>query len=80
MLVRFFEVETRWNVEPHFKLDTAFRASWGSVTVLGTPAEEEGGGKIDLLREGAFEDVDVVLMAHPSQEDCTYIPDVAEHE
>ncbi|KAL7872363.1 hypothetical protein SRHO_G00073460 [Serrasalmus rhombeus] len=121
----FFEVETRWNVEPHFKLDTAFRASWGpvggsdsdptvnigflceydalpgighacdhnltaeagavaavglraalksvadrpvrvKVTVLGTPAEEEGGGKIDLLP--------------PSQEDATYIPDVAEHE
>ncbi|KAG9282441.1 peptidase M20 domain-containing protein 2 [Astyanax mexicanus] len=50
------------------------------VTVLGTPAEEDGGGKIDLLREGAFEGLDVVLMAHPSQEDTTYIPDVAEHD
>ncbi|KAI4899632.1 hypothetical protein NFI96_014637 [Prochilodus magdalenae] len=50
------------------------------VTVLGTPAEEEGGGKIDLLQEGAFEGLDVVLMAHPSQEDATYIPDVAEHD
>lgn len=50
------------------------------VTVLGTPAEEDGGGTIDLLREGAFEGMDVVFMAHPSQEDATYIPDVADHE
>ncbi|XP_072552796.1 xaa-Arg dipeptidase-like [Salminus brasiliensis] len=50
------------------------------VTVLGTPAEEDGGGKIDLLQEGAFEGLDVVLMAHPSQEDATYVPDVAEHD
>lgn len=48
--------------------------------MLGTPAEEDGGGKIDLLQEGAFEGMDVVFMAHPLQEDATYIPDVAEHE
>lgn len=35
--------------------------------VLGTPAEEGGGGKIELIRAGAFEDVDVAMMAHPSQ-------------
>ncbi|KAI0214704.1 Peptidase M20 domain-containing protein 2, partial [Lamellibrachia satsuma] len=35
------------------------------VTVFGTPAEEEGSGKIDLLRAGVFTDVDVALMAHP---------------
>ncbi|KPP79285.1 peptidase M20 domain-containing protein 2-like [Scleropages formosus] len=47
------------------------------VTVLGTPAEEEGGGKIDLILAGAFEELDVVLMAHPSKEDAPYLPDVA---
>lgn len=50
------------------------------VTVLGTPAEEDGGGKIDLLKEGAFDDLDVVFMAHPSKEDAVYLPCVAEHE
>uniref|UniRef100_A0A8D0KHP9 Peptidase M20 domain containing 2 n=1 Tax=Salvator merianae TaxID=96440 RepID=A0A8D0KHP9_SALMN len=50
------------------------------VTVMGTPAEEDGGGKIDLIKAGAFEGFDVVFMAHPSQEDAAYLPDVAEHD
>ncbi|XP_071334484.1 peptidase M20 domain-containing protein 2-like [Trachinotus anak] len=50
------------------------------VTVLGTPAEEDGGGKIDMIREGAFDGLDVVFMAHPSKEDATYLPCVAEHD
>ncbi|XP_067150104.1 xaa-Arg dipeptidase isoform X2 [Apteryx mantelli] len=50
------------------------------ITVLGTPAEEEGGGKIDLIKAGAFDDLDVVFMAHPSQENASYLPDVAEHD
>ncbi|KAL4649040.1 peptidase M20 domain-containing protein 2 isoform X1 [Arapaima gigas] len=48
------------------------------VTVLGTPAEEDGGGKIDLIQAGAFEGMDVVFMAHPSQEDVAYCADLAE--
>lgn len=35
------------------------------MTILGTPAEEGGGGKIDLIRGGAFKGVDIALMAHP---------------
>uniref|UniRef100_A0A8C4XQF4 Peptidase M20 domain-containing protein 2 n=1 Tax=Falco tinnunculus TaxID=100819 RepID=A0A8C4XQF4_FALTI len=50
------------------------------VTVLGTPAEEQGGGKIDLIKAGAFDGLDVVFMAHPSQENAAYLPDVAEHD
>ncbi|XP_066468721.1 xaa-Arg dipeptidase [Tiliqua scincoides] len=50
------------------------------ITVLGTPAEEDGGGKIDLIEAGAFDGLDVVFMAHPSQEDAAYLPDVAEHD
>ena len=38
----------------------------GRVTVLGTPAEEGGGGKILLMKSGAFEDVDLVMMVHPA--------------
>ncbi|KAI1895700.1 hypothetical protein AGOR_G00108940 [Albula goreensis] len=138
-LVRFFSEEKGWQVESHYKLDTAFRATWGpfggkdgdnvvnvgflceydalpgighacghnliaevgaaaaiglkgvlesesnspvrvKVTVLGTPAEEDGGGKIDLILAGAFEGMDVVFMAHPSQEDAVYLPDMAVHD
>uniref|UniRef100_A0A8C5WYK4 Peptidase M20 domain containing 2 n=1 Tax=Laticauda laticaudata TaxID=8630 RepID=A0A8C5WYK4_LATLA len=50
------------------------------VTVLGTPAEEDGGGKIDLIKAGAFDNLDVVFMAHPSQEDAAFLPDIAEHD
>ncbi|PVD29140.1 hypothetical protein C0Q70_11737 [Pomacea canaliculata] len=46
---------------------SAFQGRGGRLMVLGTPAEEGGGGKIELIRAGAFEDVDVAMMAHPSQ-------------
>ena len=39
------------------------------VTVLGTPAEEGGGGKIDLLAAGAFEDAVASMLIHPSPRD-----------
>ena len=39
------------------------------VKVLGTPAEEGGGGKIILLDNGAFEDASCSMMIHPSVED-----------
>lgn len=38
----------------------------GRVTVMGTPAEEQRGAKIDLIKAGALKDVDLVLMAYPS--------------
>ena len=50
------------------------------VMVLGTLAEEDGGGPTDMIRDGAFEGLDVVFMAHPSKEDATCLPCVAEHE
>jgi amidohydrolase len=34
--------------------------------VLGTPAEEGGGGKVRMGREGAFADVDAAMMVHPA--------------
>ena len=37
----------------------------GMVTVMGTPAEEGGGGKIDLIENGAFKDIDIAMMVHP---------------
>ncbi|XP_042356003.1 peptidase M20 domain-containing protein 2-like [Plectropomus leopardus] len=141
-LVRFFSQDQTWTVETHYKLPTAFRASWGPVggggggerepalkvlnvgflceydalpgighacghnliaevgaaaavglkaavesqtelpqpvkiTVLGTPAEEDMGGKIDLIKAGAFADIDLVFMAHPAQQDASFLPCVA---
>jgi amidohydrolase len=37
----------------------------GTIQVIGTPAEEGGGGKIRLLEAGVFEGVDVALSSHP---------------
>lgn len=37
----------------------------GSVVVIGTPAEEGGGGKIRLLEAGVFDGVDATLSSHP---------------
>ncbi|XP_018519178.1 peptidase M20 domain-containing protein 2 [Lates calcarifer] len=136
-LVRFFSQEEQtWTVQSHYKLPTAFRASWGPVggregdpvlnvgflceydalpgighacghnliaevgaaaavglkaalenqtelpapvkiTVLGTPAEEDIGGKVDLIKAGAFADVDLVFMAHPAQQDASFLPCIA---
>ena len=36
-----------------------------TVVLLGTPSEEGGGGKIDLLRAGYFDDVHAAMMIHP---------------
>ncbi len=40
-----------------------------TVTLLGTPAEEGGGGKVVLLERGAFDGVHLALMAHPGPVD-----------
>ncbi|KAB5576074.1 hypothetical protein GE09DRAFT_1094606 [Coniochaeta sp. 2T2.1] len=37
----------------------------GRVRLLGTPAEEGGGGKLKLLEAGAYKDCDASLMVHP---------------
>ncbi|WP_150461485.1 M20 family metallopeptidase [Nesterenkonia ebinurensis] len=38
----------------------------GSLVVIGTPAEEGGGGKILELEAGVFDDIDTAMMFHPS--------------
>ena len=37
----------------------------GTLRYYGTPAEEGGSGKVYMVRDGAFKDVDVVLHWHP---------------
>ncbi|OJU40379.1 MAG: hypothetical protein BGN97_11045 [Microbacterium sp. 69-10] len=46
-------------------LARAFRGA-GTIQVVGTPAEEGGGGKIVELEAGVFDEVDAALMFHPS--------------
>ena len=36
------------------------------IVVFGTPAEEQGIGKVDLIEQGCFADVDFAMMIHPS--------------
>lgn len=43
----------------------------GRVRLLGTPAEEGGGGKVKLIDAGAYKDVDACLMVHPAPGDET---------
>lgn len=43
--------------------------SLGRVTVLGTPAEEGGNGKIKMISNRCFQDVDVAMMVHPMNAD-----------
>lgn len=40
----------------------------GTLRFYGTPAEEGGGGKLYMIRAGAFQDVDTVLSWHPSDQ------------
>jgi amidohydrolase len=37
-----------------------------AVELIGTPAEENGGGKIDLLRKGVFDRILAALSSHPA--------------
>jgi amidohydrolase len=50
---------------PHFE---------GSVEIIGTPAEEGGGGKIKLLEAGVFEGIDAAMMFHPFDRDILAHP------
>lgn len=51
----------------------------GQVTILGTPAEEGGGGKIFMIRDGAFKDVDAAVMVHPAGAELRSIDAIAVH-
>lgn len=45
-----------------------------TVRVLGTPAEEGGGGKILMLEEGAFDGLSAAMMVHPAPSELTQMP------
>ena len=59
----------------------------GRVRLIGTPAEEGGGGKLKLIDAGAYKDVDACLMNHPGPlDDCSgftgdaYMATLANHK
>lgn len=45
-----------------------------TVTVLGTPAEEGGGGKVLMLERGAFDGFDAAMMVHPAAVEMDAMP------
>lgn len=49
----------------------------GRVRLVGTPAEEAGGGKEIMARAGAFEGVDAAMMVHPAGVDLVTMPCIA---
>ena len=49
----------------------------GRVLILGTPAEEGGGGKVKMAEQGAFEGVDAAMMVHPAGMDLATIAAIA---
>ncbi|CAF1359437.1 unnamed protein product, partial [Didymodactylos carnosus] len=46
----------------------------GTVKLFGTPAEENGSGKLDLINGGYYKSVDMNIMAHPSRYSSAFIP------
>jgi amidohydrolase len=52
-------------------------ATGGRVVILGTPAEEGGGGKIAMIQQGAFDGVDAALMIHPADHDLLWMSSIA---
>ena len=48
-----------------------------TIRLLGTPAEEGGGGKIYMMDRGAFDGLHAAIMVHPAPYDAPYMPALA---
>ena len=49
----------------------------GRLRVLGTPAEEGGGGKVFMAREGALDGLSAAMMVHPTDHDLSQMDCIA---
>lgn len=49
----------------------------GQIQIIGTPAEEGGGGKIILSKAGIFDRVDIAMMFHPAGKNMVLRPSLA---
>ena len=47
----------------------------GTITLIGTPAEEGGGGKIIILEKGGFDELDAAMILHPASD--TVVNDIS---
>jgi amidohydrolase len=52
----------------------------GRVRIMGTPAEEGGGGKIEMARNGAFQGLIAAMMVHPADADLIKMDCIAVQE
>jgi len=60
-----------WAVGAGLALRRALPDGPGTIKVIGTPAEEGGGGKVTMANAGAFHGLDAAMMIHPR--DTTYL-------
>ena len=51
----------------------------GRVRIQGTPAEEGGGGKVFMIRRGAFDGIDAAMMVHPADHELPTLTTLAIH-
>ncbi len=61
-------------------LQAVVSSTGGRLEVYGTPAEEGGGGKIAMARNGAFRGLTAAMMVHPADVDITSMRAIAIHE
>ena len=60
-----------WGVGAGIALRRALPDLQGTIKVIGTPAEEGGGGKVTMAEAGVFNGLDAAIMMHPR--DVTYL-------
>jgi len=58
-------------------LSKVIRRVGGKIEVYGTPAEETNGAKIEMAKQGVFDNVDVAMMMHPYGKTCKSGPALA---
>ena len=56
---------TTTSIAAALALSTVIEKIGGSVVIIGCPGEYLGGTKSVMVKQGAFEEIDVVLVAHP---------------
>jgi amidohydrolase len=59
---------------------TVAEQAGGTLRIMGTPAEEGGGGKIQMARRGAFDKIDAAMMVHPADADLISMDTIALQE
>lgn len=50
----------------------AFPTLPGEMLCIGTPAEETGGGKVIMAKDGVFDGLDAVMLTHPSNKTAVF--------